>query len=122
MDIEGLTMDREVRRLRDDFVPPELSRLLYNGLYFSPELAVIKAALDASQSTVNGSVKVKVYKGGVWVEGRESEEGLYDQRQSSMDELGGLDPRDSEGFIKVQSIRLKKWGAAVQAKGGSFRP
>ncbi|KAL4078896.1 argininosuccinate synthase [Scleroderma yunnanense] len=108
MDLEGLTLDRNVRALRDQFITIELSRILYNGHYFSPEREFVTAAIPASQRTVNGVVRLKLCKGGVYIEGRYSEEGLYDHAQSSMDELGGFEPTDTSGFIQIQSIRIKK--------------
>ncbi|TRM65383.1 argininosuccinate synthetase [Schizophyllum amplum] len=89
VDLEGLTLDRNVRALRDQFVTIELSRILYNGQFFSPEREFVTSAIPASQRTVNGTVRVKLYKGNVIIEGRESSEGLYDEQQSSMDEMGG---------------------------------
>jgi argininosuccinate synthase len=74
LDIEGLTLDRNVRALRDQFVTIELSRILYNGHFFTPEREFVTAAIPASQRTVNGVVKLKLYKGNVIVEGRSSDE------------------------------------------------
>ena len=74
LDIEGLTLDRNVRALRDQFVTVELSKILYNGHYFTPEREFVTAAIPASQRTVNGVVKLKLYKGNVIVEGRSSDE------------------------------------------------
>jgi argininosuccinate synthase len=74
MDIEGLTMDRNVRALRDQFVTVEFSRILYNGHFFTPEREFVTSAIPASQRTVNGVVKLKLYRGNVVVEGRSSEE------------------------------------------------
>lgn len=127
MDIEGLTLDRNVRALRDQFVTVELSRILYNGHFFTPEREFVVSAIPASQRTVNGVVRLKLYKGNVVVEGRSSDEvrdrrivistlllmmfvsqGLYDEKQSSMDELGGFEPTDTTGFIQIESIRIKK--------------
>jgi len=68
---------------------------------------------------VNGVVKLKLYKGNVIVEGRSSDEGLYDERESSMDELGGFEPTDTTGFIQIESIRIKKWAQANIKKGQS---
>ncbi|KAF8927560.1 argininosuccinate synthetase [Haplosporangium gracile] len=111
MDLEGLTLDRQVRNLRDQFVTPQYSNILYNGQYFSPEAEFLLASIAASQKTVNGEVRLKLYKGNVIVEGRSSKtNNLYDMEESSMDVQGGFSPIDSEGFIKIQSIRLKKWG------------
>jgi len=74
IDIEGLTLDRNVRALRDQFVTVELSRILYNGHFFTPEREFVTSAIPASQKTVNGVVKLKLYKGNVIVEGRSSNE------------------------------------------------
>jgi len=117
MDIEGLTLDRNVRRLRDQFITPSLSQILYNGHFFTPEREFVTAAIPASQRTVNGTVRLKLYKGNVVVEGRSSSEGLYDERESSMDELGGFEPTDTTGFIQIESIRIKKWAQANIRKG-----
>ncbi|KAF8892119.1 argininosuccinate synthetase [Infundibulicybe gibba] len=117
MDLEGLTLDRNVRALRDQFVTVEFSRILYNGHFFTPEREFVTSAIPASQRTVNGLVRLKLYKGNVVVEGRESSEGLYDERQSSMDELGGFEPTDTSGFIQIESIRIKKWAQANIRKG-----
>jgi len=117
MDIEGLTMDRNVRALRDQFVTVEFSRILYNGHFFTPEREFVTSAIPASQRTVNGVVKLKLYRGNVVVEGRSSEEGLYDEHESSMDELGGFEPTDTTGFIQIESIRIKKWAQANIRKG-----
>ncbi|KAG8933916.1 argininosuccinate synthetase [Tulasnella sp. 418] len=117
MDIEGLTLDRNVRALRDQFVTVHLSHILYNGYFFSPEREFVTSAIPASQRTVNGVVKLKLYKGNVIVEGRTSNEGLYDEKESSMDELGGFEPTDTSGFIQIESIRIKKWGQANVRKG-----
>ncbi|RXW21375.1 hypothetical protein EST38_g4470 [Candolleomyces aberdarensis] len=117
VDLEGLTLDRNVRALRDQFTTVALSRILYNGHFFTPEREFITSAIPTSQRTVNGIVKLKLYKGNVVVEGRESEEGLYDSSQSSMDELGGFEPTDATGFIEIESIRIKKWAQANIRKG-----
>lgn len=125
MDLEGLTLDRNVRALRDQFTSVALSRILYNGHFFSPEREFITSSIPSSQRTVNGLVRLKLYKGNTVVEGRESDEvsvltidisfylkkvqGLYDAAQSSMDELGGFEPTDTTGFIAIESIRLKKY-------------
>ena len=74
VDLEGLTLDRNVRALRDQFVTVELSRILYNGHWFTPEREFVTSAIPASQKTVNGVVRLKLYKGNVVVEGRSSDE------------------------------------------------
>ncbi|KAG5461796.1 MAG: hypothetical protein BJ554DRAFT_5956, partial [Olpidium bornovanus] len=118
MDLEGLAMDGQVRKTRDTTVTPQLAGLFYNGLYFSPERRVLAAASEASQATVTGSVTVKLYKGGVAVLGRESRATkLYNPEQSSMDDLGDMDPEDAGGVIRTLAVRLKNFGAGA-AKAG----
>ena len=77
VDLEGLTLDRNVRALRDQFVTIELGRILYNGHFFTPEREFVMSAIPASQRTVNGEVRLKLYKGNVVVEGRISEEVIF---------------------------------------------
>ncbi|KAL7409286.1 argininosuccinate synthetase [Mrakia frigida] len=119
MDLEGLTLDRNVRALRDQFITPALSNILYNGYFFSPEREFVTAAIPASQRTVNGTVRLQLYKGNVSVEGRFSDEGLYDEKFTSMDEMGGFEPVDTSGFISIESIRIKQWALANVRKGQS---
>lgn len=118
IDLEGLVLDREVRALRDQFVTFNYAKILYNGLYFSPEREFLEESIIASQKNVNGQVRCRVYKGSFIVLGRSSEtEKLYDASESSMDEIGAFEPSDTTGFISVQAIRLKKYGAAKEEKG-----
>jgi argininosuccinate synthase len=117
MDLEGMTLDRNVRALRDQFVTIKLSEILYNGFWFSPEREFLTSAIPASQKTVNGLVRLAVYKGNVIVEGRDADEGLYDAKFSSMDELGGFEPTATSGFIEIESIRIKAWGRANKKRG-----
>ncbi|KAI9683161.1 MAG: argininosuccinate synthetase [Trizodia sp. TS-e1964] len=112
IDLEGLVLDREVRALRDQFVTFNYAKILYNGLYFSPEREFLEGSIVASQQSVNGEVRCRVYKGSFSVLGRSSAtEKLYDASESSMDEIGSFAPSDTTGFISVQAIRLKKYGA-----------
>ncbi|KAI9812624.1 MAG: argininosuccinate synthetase [Pycnora praestabilis] len=118
IDLEGLVMDREVRALRDQFVSFNYAKVLYNGMWFSPEREYLSACLWASQGCVNGQVRCRVYKGGFSVLGRSSEtEKLYDMSESSMDEIGDFAPEDTTGFIGVSAIRLKKYGQMKAEKG-----
>lgn len=117
IDLEGLTLDREVRRIRDQIVTTKLSEILYYGFFFSPESQYVRGCIPPSQLTVNGTVKLSLYKGNVVIEGRSSEEMLYDEKFSSMDELGGFEPEETSGFISVQSIRLKRFGLGQAHKG-----
>ncbi|KAJ3229246.1 argininosuccinate synthetase [Chytriomyces hyalinus] len=118
VDIEGLTLDREVRRLRDQF-SQRLSEIIYNGFWFSPEREFIMAAVEQSQQTVSGTVHLKLYKGNVIIEGRESAISLYDDKIASMDIAGGFNPGDSDGFIKINAIRLKAYVAQKTKVTGS---
>jgi argininosuccinate synthase len=117
MDLEGMTLDRNVRALRDQFLTIQLSQILYNGFWFSPEREFLTSAIPASQKTVNGIVRLAVYKGNVIVEGRDADEGLYDAKFSSMDELGGFEPTATSGFIEIESIRIKAWAHANIKRG-----
>ncbi|KAJ3112270.1 argininosuccinate synthetase [Phlyctochytrium bullatum] len=108
VDLEGLTLDREVRRLRDQF-SQRLAEIIYNGFWFSPEREFIMAAVKESQLGVSGVVNLKLYKGNVIVEGRQSQFSLYDDKIASMDVAGGFNPSDSTGFIQITAIRLKAY-------------
>ncbi|ODQ66342.1 argininosuccinate synthetase [Nadsonia fulvescens var. elongata DSM 6958] len=121
IDLEGLVLDREVRALRDQFVTPAFSRILYNGVYFSPECDFVRAMIAPSQISVNGQVRVRAYKGSLTILGRSSEtEKLYDATEASMDELTDFDATATSGFIAVQAIRIKKYGQAKIARGEAF--
>lgn len=121
IDIEGLVMDREVRALRDQFLTFNYAKLLYNGLYFSPEREFLEDSITVSQKHVNGSVRCRAFKGSFSVLGRSSEtEKLYDETESSMDEIGDFRPEDTTGFISVQAIRLKKFGKKMEEEGRSL--
>lgn len=102
VDLEGLTVDRNVRALRDSFVTVELSKILYNGFWFSPEREFVMSCLGASQKSVNGTVRLALLKGNTIVEGRFSKtERLYDEKESSMDELGGFRPVDTTYVLMI---------------------
>ncbi|MAG21330.1 MAG: argininosuccinate synthase [Candidatus Marinimicrobia bacterium] len=105
-DLEGMAMDKEVMHLRDMLIP-KFSELIYNGLWYSPEMDFIMSAFKKSQEAIDGKVTVALYKGNVTVVGRESHTSLYDQDFSSMEVEGGFDAEDSRGFINIHSIRLK---------------
>ncbi|KAG0659800.1 argininosuccinate synthetase [Rhodotorula mucilaginosa] len=123
MDLEGLVVDRNVRALRDQFVTTELSKILYNGYWFSPEREFVQSCLAKSQETVNGRVRLALILGNVIVEGRMSEtEALYDAEQVSMDSVTNFDPSATTGFIAIESIRLKKWGEARLKAGATVKP
>ena len=118
-DIEGIAMDREVMRLRD-MLSAKFAELIYNGFWFSPEMDFLRSAIDKSQEVIDGTVNLKLYKGNVFVLSRESHSSLYDQNLSSMDIEGGFNQQDSEGFIKINAIRLMAHHAIIEKrKAGS---
>jgi argininosuccinate synthase len=106
--MESITLDREVAHLKDDLMP-RYAKLIYNGYWWSPERKAIQELIDASQSTVNGRVRLKLYKGNVTVLGREStSDSLFDSRIATFeDDAGAYDQRDAEGFIKINALRLR---------------
>jgi argininosuccinate synthase len=104
-DLEHLTMDHEVMRLRDSLIP-EFATLVYRGLWYAPELQVLRALVDAAQRHVTGVVRVALYKGNVVVVGRSSDHGLYDPGRSSMDAIGAYEPGDADGYIQLSALRL----------------
>ncbi len=105
-DLEGIAMDREVLRLRDS-LSPRFAELIYNGFWYSPEMDFIRAAFHQSERLIDGEVKLKLYKGGVWSLGRKSPSSLYDRELSSMDVAGGYDQEDARGFIRINTLRLR---------------
>ena len=105
--MESLTLDREVAHLKDELMP-RYARLIYNGYWWSPERLMLQAAIDQSQAVVNGSVRLKLYKGGVHVLARRSEDNLFDESIASFeDDAGAYDQADAEGFIKLNALRLR---------------
>ncbi len=115
MDIEGVAMDREVMKLRN-MLSPVFAELVYNGFWFSPEMDFLMAAVNKSQELIDGIVYMTLYKGNVIIDGRESTSSLYDQNLSSMDIEGGFNQQDSEGFIKINAIRLMAHHAITQTQ------
>jgi len=116
LDIEGITLDREVARLRD-MLSAKFSELVYNGFWFSPEMDFILTAIKKSQENVCGKVLFRLFRGSVYTLARESPCSLYDEELVSMDVAGDFNPSDSDGFIKIQSIRLRNYSALLKKKG-----
>jgi argininosuccinate synthase len=106
--IESITLDREVLALKDDLMP-RYARLIYNGYWFSPERRALQTLIDHTQAHVNGSVRLKLYKGTVMVTGRSSKtDSLFDPSISTFeDDRGAYDQRDAEGFIRLNALRLR---------------
>ena len=114
-DIEGLAMDKEVMHLRDSLIT-KFSELIYNGLWYSPEMDFIMSAFNKSQEEIDGDVTLSLFKGNVTTIGRKSPTSLYDQDFSSMDKEGGFDAIDAKGFINIHSIRLKAHNLLINKK------
>ncbi len=106
--IESITLDREVAHLKDELMPKYAS-LIYNGYWWSPERRMMQQMIDASQATVNGEVRVKLYKGSVSTVGRKSEtNSLFDEAIATMEEDdGAYNQQDAEGFIKLNALRMR---------------
>ena len=105
--IESLTLDRGAAHLKDELMP-RYAELIYNGLWFSPEREMLQALIDKSQERVNGSVRLKLYKGNTIVIGRESRDTLYSESLVTFeDDRGAYDQKDAEGFIKLNALRLR---------------
>ncbi len=117
--IESITLDREAAHLKDALMP-RYAELIYNGLWFSPERRMLQALIDASQKSVTGRVRLKLYKGNATVVGRESPNSLYSLSVVTFEEdQGAYDQRDAEGFIKLNALRLRL-GALAGRRGGSL--
>ena len=105
--IEQLTLDRGAAHLKDELMP-RYAELIYNGLWYSPERAMLQALIDRSQERVEGEVRLKLYKGGVHVTGRRSPESLYDPAVVTFeDDAGAFDQQDAQGFITLHALRLR---------------
>ena len=105
--IESITLDKGETHLKDEIMP-KYAETIYNGFWFSSERIAMQSLIDSTQKNVNGEVKLKVFKGNVIILGRKSNNSLYDNSLVSFDEVGDYNQKDAEGFIKVNSVRLKK--------------
>ncbi len=106
--MESITLDREVAHLKDELMPRYAS-LVYNGYWWSPERVMLQKMIDASQLHVNGTVRLKLYKGNVIVAGRKSDsDNLFDEAIATFeDDEGAFDQKDAEGFIKLNALRMR---------------
>ncbi|HRE45839.1 MAG TPA: argininosuccinate synthase [Terricaulis sp.] len=104
--IESITLDRGAMHLKDELMP-KYAGLVYNGFWWTPERRMLQAAIDVSQESVTGEVKLKLYKGGVRTVGRSSPYSLYSKKLVGFDEAGGYNQADAEGFIKLNALRLR---------------
>ncbi len=117
--IESITLDREVVALKDDLMP-RYARTIYNGFWFSPERELMQKLIDASQDTVNGVVRVKLYKGNAIIMGRSSPDSLIDEKIATFEEDdGAYDHNDAGGFIKLNALRLR---IAAEKKAAASKP
>ena len=106
--LESITLDRGEAHLKDEIMP-KYAEIIYNGLWFSSERLALQNLIDSTQKNVNGDVKLKLYKGNVMVQGRRSPNSRYNKSLVSFDQEGDYDQKDAEGFIKINSLRLKNF-------------
>ncbi len=105
--MESLTLDREAAHLKDELMP-KYAKMIYNGFWFAPEREMLQAAIDKTQETVNGTVRLKLYKGGITVVGRKSKDSLFSEKIATFeDDEGAYDQKDAAGFIKLNALRLR---------------
>lgn len=104
--LEAITLDREVMKIRDSLIP-RYAELIYNGFWFSPERELLQTTLDAAQKTVNGTVRMKLYKGNCFPVGRKSDQSLYQESFATFEEDNVYDQGDATGFIRLNGLRLR---------------
>ena len=104
--VESMTMDREVMHFRDSLIP-KISELIYFGYWFSPEMEILKKAVDETQKDVTGTVRLKLYKGNCIVIGRKSEKSLYHGAFATFEKDTVYNQKDAEGFIRLNALRLR---------------
>ena len=115
--IESITLDRELAHLKDDLMP-RYATAIYNGYWWSPERLAMQQLIDYSQNYVNGSVRLKLYKGNVIVVGRQSADSLFDMKIATFeDDAGAYDQADAAGFIKLNALRMR----IAAGKGRNFK-
>ena len=105
-DLETITLDREVLRIRDSLVPT-YAQLIYNGFWFSPEMQLLQRTMDDAQTTVNGTVRLKLYKGNCIPVGRKSDNSLYSESFATFEEDEVYNQADATGFIRLNALRLR---------------
>lgn len=105
-DLETITLDREVMAIRDGLIP-RYSQLIYNGFWFSPEMRLLQRTMDDAQATVNGTVRLKLYKGNCTPVGRKSNNSLYSESFATFEEDEVYNQADATGFIRLNGLRLR---------------
>jgi len=113
--IESITMDREASHLKDEMMP-RYAKLIYNGFWFSPEREMLQAAIDNTQKYVQGTVRLKLYKGSIMVVGRSSDVSRFNAEYSTFEEDEVYNQKDAEGFIKLNALRFIIEGKARRSK------
>jgi argininosuccinate synthase len=113
--VESLTLDREVMHLRDTLIP-RFSELIYYGFWYSPEMAMLRSAIEESQKNVTGTAKMKIYKGNVSVSGRRSTFSLYQKDLATFEEDKVYNQKDATGFIRLNALRLAVKGLVERSK------
>jgi len=121
LDIEALTLDREVLRIRDT-MSIKYAETVYNGFWFSPEMEFMQNAMDYAQRHVNGETRMRLFRGNVIALGRSSPNSLYNMDMASMDVAGGFDVSHSEGFIRTQARRLTAYRNMAHPNGHDLPP
>jgi len=115
--IESITLDRGAAHLKDQIMP-QYAELIYNGFWFSPEREMLQALIDKSQEHVNGTVRLKLFKGSVNTVGRWSDDSLYSEEHVTFeDDQGAYDQKDAAGFIKINALRLRLLAMRNRRKG-----
>ena len=113
--IESITLDRAEGHLKDDFMA-RYAELIYNGFWFSPDREMLQAMIDKSQDKVTGNVRLRLYKGNIMIDGRQSPNSLYsDELVTFEDDRGAYDQKDAEGFIRLNALRLRTLAARDQS-------
>jgi argininosuccinate synthase len=104
-DLETITLDREVMKIRDSLTP-RYSEIIYNGFWFSPEMELLQKTMDTTQEAVNGIVRLKLYKGNCIPVGRKSANSLYQESLATFEEDEVYTQSDAGGFIRLNALRL----------------
>jgi argininosuccinate synthase len=114
--VESITLDREVMHLRDE-LSPRYAEMVYNGFWYAPEREALQAFMDNIQQRVNGEARLTLYKGNVIVDGRRSDDSLYDEATVTFEEDDVYDQGDATGFIRLQSLRLRTFAEKRLGEG-----
>jgi len=116
-DLETITLDREVMKLRDSLIP-QYATLIYNGFWFSPEMKLLQNTMDQAQATVHGVVRLKLYKGNCIPVGRKSDNSLYQEAFATFEEDAVYTQSDAEGFIRLNGLRMTMQALLARQRKG----